>query len=488
MESSSIFTGESHIKCCTYLARPHLYFQNDMLGFCCKALSNFNPNAPRFPYLDTATETIVNFLHKRVIILAELNGISPIDIAKACADCDKLGTYPKDNNNKVKHINISCYPSVCNAKCIYCSVYTNPKNTFDSTKHSRYPKMISEIISWLQSEDLIEDNASVVIAPAEITIMPHKDLLLDSIARYKANFLSNGFIFDQKIADTMKRNGSQLMVSIDSGTRETFKFVKGLDLFEKVKANLKKYKIYGNITIKFIVIAGVNDSNNDLDGIIDIVCSLGIRNLHTSFEYGLPLRSAFFSLTKLIDKLDNNGLSFSFHAVYSPEQIRDAKEQYITSDSIISYEKNLSSLRSAVNADFIDDYKSYRRYAFYMEIKFLLMHFKSNIRFALLGFVEKDQYIIFAFEKLGIPLLAPNVSYEESFELVKDYADVFIIRSKEEVEAVKSYMESADCNSNRLLDIERYYYSFEPARLYLERHIAKEFLQEAELIAEADNG
>jgi hypothetical protein len=137
------------IICCPFIAQPHLFFHRDMLGFCCGTHSNFNPHKPRFPYLSTAEDTIMNFFQKRDIILAELNGYLPIDIARSCIGCDSLGNYMVFGREKVCHLTVACYPSVCQAKCVYCSVHINPQNTYEIAKHSNHPKMISEIIHWL---------------------------------------------------------------------------------------------------------------------------------------------------------------------------------------------------------------------------------------------------------------------------------------------------------------------------------------------------
>ena len=120
----------TNIICCGPIAAPCIGFFNDKIGFCCASSSDFNDGRPEFPYLDTAEETILNFLRKRESLVAELSGSCDIDIAKPCVNCTRLRNHNLIGDNKIKAINISCYPSVCQGKCIFCGVYTDPQNTY----------------------------------------------------------------------------------------------------------------------------------------------------------------------------------------------------------------------------------------------------------------------------------------------------------------------------------------------------------------------
>jgi len=463
------------ITACAYLANPQVLFINDKINFCCGSLSNFNPNPPRFSYLDTAEKTIMNVLQKREEILAELNSVLPINLSKSCTKCDKLGYYSAFSNEKIKYIDISCYPSVCNAKCIYCNVPSNSKSTC-ANSHSRYPKMIADMVAWLQNENRIERNALVKFSPAEISIMPDKDLVIEAVKRYRTSFLTNGFVFDSKIASAIKRNGI-LNISLDSGTQETFKLIKGLDLFETVYNNLKKYNNSGELSIKYIIIPGVNDNDDDLDGIIEILETLSISTINISYDFGLPLRSACYSLVKFAEKLDECNISFSFQAYYSQSEIREMIKQYYTFESREQCKERNNELSKTFKKEYTDDYKDYRSYVYYTEIRDLIECFKKETRFALLGTGEKSNSIISSFKKLGIPLQTPNLPYEESYESVKDNADVLIMRDKEEIATMKEYIESSGGDSACLLDIERYYYSFMPVRQFLKHHIPSKYIR-----------
>ena len=337
--------------------------------------------------------------------------------------------------------------------------------------------MIAEIIRYLENNDLIAHNCQFVVAPAEISIMPHKELLLGAISNYKAFFLTNGFLFEPRIAESLRKNGSNISISIDSGTRETFRLVKGFDLFEKVLENLKLYKSYGSVDIKYNILVGVNDEDKDIDGVIDILKSLNIDRLMLSFDYSMPLRTAFYSIVRFVQSLKENGLSFDFHAYYSQSQIIDFISEYNTSVNQRELEQKNTQLSAVYQREYKNNYKDYRQYVYFTEIKLLIEHFNYETRFALLGYLHDSQDVVSAFEAINIPLQTPDLSFKESYDAVRNSADIFIIRSKDRFDDVMRYVESRGDDGSRLLNIERYYYSFEPTKLFLKHNIAREYLR-----------
>jgi len=66
--------------------------------------------------------------------------------------------------------------------------------------------------------------------------------------------LTNGLEYDDEIKQRMLNGTGILNVSIDAGTRETFYLVQGIDAFERVVDNLRKYSTdkKGNLYLKYI--------------------------------------------------------------------------------------------------------------------------------------------------------------------------------------------------------------------------------------------
>jgi len=453
------------------------------LSFCCEGMNFFNNlGYPRLPYLDTSKKTIIDFLNKKEIILDELNGLIDLNFAKSCIKCKRLYTRNLTTNNcndKITWIKVGPRPSVCQAKCIYCSEHEKPSSTHEIASLSHHPKMVAEMIDYLRSKDYIDEKCFMAVSPGEITITPHKDLMLDAISKYKGEFATNAFLFDIKIANSMKKNASVVYVSLDCGTRDTFKIVKGLDKFDRVIENIKKYREHGDLRLKYIIMPGINDYEQDFNGIISILKMLNLNNLTIAFEFGLPLRASLRSTAELILKLTENEMTFDYFSYYNVSQVKDFIKKYYTEateDMKNAFIKRHNELKMKYVNEYAGNYGEYKKFLFYTEIYDLIGLFKKETRFALLGFTKDDKYLIWAFKKMGIPLIEADASYKESYGKLKNVADIFIIRNKSSFHDVKSYIESVGGDGKRLLDIETYYFSFEPASLFLKQNIDEKYL------------
>lgn len=407
MEVKYYFYSKDIISC--DLLQHHLAFYNDKIGFCCGAHNKFHKSIPRFTYLNMAEETIVSMLQTREAILKGLNNIGDKEIAKPCADCCRLHTIRHHISDigygveKFSLINISCYPSICQAECIFCNVPNNKNiNNYKSALSSHYPKTIAEIILYLKKNNLLEDNCRFEFAPAEITITPFKDILFDATKGYCLTILTNGFIFDQQIANSLRENDSEVRLSLDSGTRETFKIVKKRDLFDEVVKNLINYRKHGRMELKYNILPGINDCDKNIDGMVNILKELNLEYVRLSFDYEIPLRSAFFGIVKFINALDKKNLSFCFHVYYTAEEIKHIIDEHWSAELESYYEEKSCDLSNFFKMN--NDYNEYRNYVYETEIKDLITFLKEETRFSFLGNQKssKNRRILSAFQKIDI--------------------------------------------------------------------------------------
>ena len=91
--------------------------------------------------------------------------------------------------------------------------------------------------------------------------------------RIRLVFITNATIYNETFIKLIKQNKVSLInVSLDSGTKETYKKIKKANLFDKAVDNLIKYSNEGcNIFLKYLILPGVNDNNADIDGFFEIV-------------------------------------------------------------------------------------------------------------------------------------------------------------------------------------------------------------------------
>lgn len=304
-----------------------LIFINDRIAFCC-GFRGKGIYSPAFQYLDTSVKTIENFLEKRKIVEEELNGKREINLCKSCVGCKNLKSVEKNYElSKINHINLSFAPFFCQCKCIYCGYVDNPINDYEKAKNSDIVFQIADMIKYLEINGLLDSNCTFNIGSGEITVHPHKDAILDVVAKYSTCFYTNGFVYDEKIEQVLRTNPkSSINLSLDSGTKKTFKAVKGSDVFYKVLQHLNQYSKHGKITLKYILMPGINDSGEDLRGFITILKSLNLNFPVISRNTNIDIDDKYLRSHALFDlMLKDAGFTIFTDFQYSDEDIEKIK-------------------------------------------------------------------------------------------------------------------------------------------------------------------
>jgi pyruvate-formate lyase-activating enzyme len=141
---------------------------------------------------------------------------------------------------------------------------------------------------------------------------------------YGVTFVTNAFVYREEIG-RMLGSGEKYMIntSLDCGTRESFKRIKGVDRFEKVVANLKKYASSGGrIYLKWIFLEGINDNEADMDGFSEICAEIhpyivGVAADFLKRDEQMP--DALFEKFKyLLEKLESSGqnIELNYYTMY----------------------------------------------------------------------------------------------------------------------------------------------------------------------------
>ena len=455
------------------------HFFDVFLTFCCHNADS----RPRISFGGSAEESVKKFLLERQTIIDELNHKADLVAAKPCVGCRYLYTHKQTfDNYRVKVFHMSIRQAFCQSECIYCYGINNKIYSKEVAEKSALPEKIAKIAGYLQDNNLLDKECLFNFASGEITIMPHKDLLLDIAIGYEACFFTNAFIFNQKIADSLKNNNSSVYVSLDSGTRETFKLVKRSDLFEEVVGNLKKYRKYGGIMLKYVVLPGINDDDKDFNGIIDIMKSLNVNRIIISFDNYLGLRPVYYPVAKFASMLKKVGFSYTFTTNYYKPVLNEFIKKFYNEKLSGCYEQRNNHLREIYRNRYTDDYAAYKEFICVTEIEELIGCFEKGTRFAMLGNSKycrmgNRRRIIKVFQKLDIPLQSTDLPLEQSYDELKDRADIFVLPVKRLSKEIKSYMASKGGQPRRLLDIEDYQFTYMPANRFLEKNIAAEFLK-----------
>jgi uncharacterized Fe-S cluster-containing radical SAM superfamily protein len=188
-----------------------------------------------------------------------------------CDRCPALQYDVWDINPKLWRIGFGCDFSrtKCNFKCGYCCADEMLKRCHEPNMESPADAM-KKVSLALQPNDVV-----LGFAAGEITVCPWKNDVYKQIEDdgWYCQISTNAALYDDRLAELIKRKSAELNISIDAGTPETFEKIKGVDAWDKVIKNLEKYCLLGGrVILKYLFIDGVNNRLEDIDGFIEL-CS-----------------------------------------------------------------------------------------------------------------------------------------------------------------------------------------------------------------------
>ncbi|GHV28430.1 hypothetical protein FACS1894167_05410 [Synergistales bacterium] len=173
---------------------------------------------------------------------------------------------------------------ICNFNCIYCTF--DAKNIYPPPPQSQNAIDFIKIIDAFESYGLLSDNYSIDVGAGEVTISPRREELYKLLEKSECCIFTNASVYDEKLAHLLKKCNAILDVSLDSGTRETFRVIKGVDLFGRVCKNLMRYNQEkpGCLVLKYILLPGFNDNVNDIDGFLKLCDDVEVRMIQISTD------------------------------------------------------------------------------------------------------------------------------------------------------------------------------------------------------------
>lgn len=264
------------------------YTSDNFVALCCERIAN----QPATKLSKTGKDTFENIKKIRENLLKELKSNKlESDVSIACSNCRKSKIKKWKNSDMIRRVGIAIYPSPCQSKCIYC-LGTQNKDRFQlkSTDVKEAYNTFFETINYALENGYIAEDARWDIACGEISIHPYKEKIYELVKGKHARFSTNCFIYDESIGQNLSENRRSLMeLSIDAGTAESWRKVKGFDNFDTVKENLKRYRndciSPEQITLKYIMLPDINDRQEDFDSLIEIMQSLDVTHLRISRDH-----------------------------------------------------------------------------------------------------------------------------------------------------------------------------------------------------------
>lgn len=183
---------------------------------------------------------------------------------KECQGCPYLEYKDWGEEQGLKKISFE-YHSICNLRCSYCSeeYYGGKKPAYD----------VSSFVTKIVGERIIETCESIVWGGGEPTLDKNFPAMVKQLTeacpKIKQNIITNSICYSETIADLLKKNRVNVITSVDAGTADTYKAIRGGDFYNHVFENLFQYAQCNaqNIIIKYIII-GKNSSYTELKAFV----------------------------------------------------------------------------------------------------------------------------------------------------------------------------------------------------------------------------
>lgn len=282
----NIFKPKKYLDCKHMKHSIHFFY--DDIRCCCSNVKGciFKQIDSNYEY---SSDLVYDFYFYRKNIINKINNFfTDENFPFSCQGCTQYSSFLSKNkvkkfDNYINKVYIHNFMG-CNAKCIYCAFgyYRNNKQLY----------YVLPIMNELIDKNILSKNAHICFSGGEPTISDEFEILFSKMSDYvetQMEVLTSCIKYSESIANAFKQNRVKLLISLDSGSPEVYKKVKQVDAFDKVIENLKTYIDYSenaksSITLKYIILDGVNDDLNEIYNFLDLTSSLGIESVMFSFD------------------------------------------------------------------------------------------------------------------------------------------------------------------------------------------------------------
>jgi molybdenum cofactor biosynthesis enzyme MoaA len=265
-------------KSCNIIQHGLCFFHDKVVSCCFSPIDQIEGQIPPLLYGNyfgeiPTKEDLFERIHKYSKIFKQ--GGCP----RECENCYHIEEKAWDDDDYINYITISHF-EMCNAECIYCSNNCKLGQRRTTAYH------IMPILKYFKEQSIIKDGVELHIQGGEFTIYKECDELLETFAinNFARVFVpTNAIKYSHNLFRAMNEATTYIIVSLDSGSRKTYKKIKRVDKFNKVIENLKKYgateKSRNAIRLKYIIVPTYNDNLREFKKFLNIAKELGVKNI-----------------------------------------------------------------------------------------------------------------------------------------------------------------------------------------------------------------
>ena len=204
------------------------------------------------------------------------------DVCGNCPEITKIDTQGKALEFDVlfRTVSFNMHRWMCNCKCVYCDLHKQRLPAYS----------ILPAIESLHSQGLLHRNCFFSWGGGESTLLAEFEEAASLIHGYgfKQYIHTNALRYSDVIAALLAKGAMGVNISLDSGSPETYKSVKGVDGFKRVVASIGEYIAVSadknNVVIKYIIFAA-NNSQAEIEKFFSLCQYMGIKNVEFSFDF-----------------------------------------------------------------------------------------------------------------------------------------------------------------------------------------------------------
>jgi len=250
------FTAYDKRAGCRYLEN-YFHVREGGLNFCCDAPDRLDP--PRVVSGNKAAEAVTQLENFR------RDAIKRSGQGTMCEHCSSMSVSFYPRTAKIELFNYGG-GGICNFRCMYCNASARGKT------HIEGDLDFVELFDALKRAGRLSEDVHVQFNAGEIGVHPKRAEMFAALDRATVSVLTNSSVYCPEIVRALALGRAIVNTSLDAGSRETFRRVKGADAWERVCGNLRQYAQVrkNNIVLKYILLPGVNDTHEEIDGFVHL--------------------------------------------------------------------------------------------------------------------------------------------------------------------------------------------------------------------------
>ncbi len=303
-------------KCCNLVFHGLSFYPKDIMVCCYSPNENVNGGQPPFLFKDYDGRII-----PKEELFEKLRKYSSVfksgSVPEECRNCFQIKEADWNEGEYINFITITHY-SNCNADCVYCS------NNYEPSERTNDVYKVLPFLKYLKDNGIIRQDCELHLGGGEFTIYSEAEDILKEFGENgfaKIHVATNGIKYSEGLYNSIKKGNTRVVISLDSGTRKTFKKIKRIDAFEKVLKNAKLYTSANPpfVTFKYIIIPGINDNMSEFKKFLKICKNTDVEVITIDIE-GRYLRKVENNINpfyfELAEKMKNLAVKKGFNCFY----------------------------------------------------------------------------------------------------------------------------------------------------------------------------